>query len=416
MRGYLLHIYQKMSVIGVFIICLLLVSCIDLANNGNLITPENSPSPTFEKTLSNVIEITPLPDVSTPTINYPNLLVATIQIKNKGKDDEVHEIWMIDTQNQEKNLIFATTPGTRLSLIDWGSEQSNLLYVLEIKGIGEGNLTWQLYQVNYLTGVEKTFFDEPQDGLARLADFSSEGKWLRLVIEDMISLNEETWLINTIDDSVIKLEKNYASFVWSPNEPDIFAHWQSPITEHNEAAPFGIVIRNINTLEDEEMINLGSLDWGSNPFLIWSLNESNHLKIFFHDEVYEVDLRQGNWNLISDQLKMLPGDIFDQRFLLSPTENWLLSQPLQNIEVVQTNALDEQPFRFEDISEQKREFLSWCSGNINECIITATENGEIQVFQLGEDFRLLNNVNLNDYGLDSQGLYFSIAKPKINHQ
>lgn len=340
----------------------------------------------------------------------PDLLAATIQINHKGTENEVHEIWMVDTRNQEKNLVFTTTPGTRLSLIDWGFDQSSLLYVLEIKGVGEGNLTWQLYEVDYNTKINKAFFDKPQTGLPRFVDFSSEGKWLRLVVNDMSPIGEGTWLIDTENNEFTKLDQNYASFVWSPNDPDIFAHWQSPLNEQDENAPY-VVIRNINTLEMIDSIKFDSLDWGSHPFLLWSSYQPNHIQMFFHNEMYDIDIAPKNWNRVSDQLKISKGDTLGKNFLISQSGKWLLSQPGLNIEVVQMNALNEQPFRFETVLEQKQEFLSWCSIGDDECIVITTENGEIKIFELGGEFSLLRNLNLNEYGLDPQGIYFSLAKP-----
>jgi hypothetical protein len=122
------------------------------------LTPE--PSLTITRTVETIIPTatpTATPSLTPTPVILPELLVVVIEARQKGEADEFHEIWMVDTSTGEKRLVFSTTAGTRLTRTMWGGEQSDILYVTEIKGVGEGHITWQLYEVNYQTGNSRAF-------------------------------------------------------------------------------------------------------------------------------------------------------------------------------------------------------------------------------------------------------------------
>jgi hypothetical protein len=140
--------WQRVT-LSVLAFCLLLAGCISLTDNSETEANQTSSAsenieeePTsFPDNLESdfVVSEEPLPQPSlTPpmltttltstltssntstSVDFPEMLLATIQIKQKGEEDETHEVWLMNTQTEENRLVFTTTPGTRLATMKWG--------------------------------------------------------------------------------------------------------------------------------------------------------------------------------------------------------------------------------------------------------------------------------------------------------
>ncbi len=163
-------------------------------------TTHENPLPTLIPTLTS--------ETTLPSVQPLNLLVAGFQITDKGKDNETYELWLINSRTQEKQLVFTTPPGKQTSTMMWGGVQSDFLYVLEVKGTEDGYNAWQLHGINYKTGISEPFFDKYETGFPRLLDISVQGKWIRLLVEDLSSAEiGEIWFISTKDGTVVKSEQ-----------------------------------------------------------------------------------------------------------------------------------------------------------------------------------------------------------------
>ncbi len=338
---------------------------------------------------------------------FPELLIAVVQVRQRGEENETHEIWLMDTHTKENRLVLTTTPGTRLTSMIWGV-QSDTLYVVEIKGVGEGKLTWQLYEVNYATGMSKAIFDNSIEGLPRLTDISAKGKWLRLIVQHPPSPAEETWIVNTENGQLTKTDQYFPGFVWSPIDPDVFAHSQNSFDTKDENTLQSVVIRDVINFEIIDAIEYKNTNWGNEPTLVWHPLKPEQITFFILNEVYQVNLMQKSWNLVTQDLQISYGGAYREKFKVSPSGEWLLTQPIWDVEVIQVDNIDGQPFHFEDKLHEKHRFLAWYDDN--DWAIIVTESGDIQVYELGDDIILLDEIDLNNYGITLLDLNSILAK------
>lgn len=373
-------------------------------------TPEPSPTTTpIVETVTSTATPTATPSLTPTPVILPKLLVVVIEVRKKGEADEFHEIWMVDTSIGEKWLVFTTTAGTRLTRTMWGGEQSDNLYVTEIKGIGEGHITWQLYEVNYQTGDSRAFFEEALEGLPRLRDTSTQGKWLRVLVEYPISqAPNETWFMNTEDNSLIKTdqyEHYFFGFVWSPLEPDIFAYFRQATINNDRQVPQSIVISEVTNFEILDTIDYRYTSFRSRPLLMWDLSTPKEIMFLSPGETYMIDLAERQWKQVAQNLDVFPGD-GHTRLVKSPSGRWAVTTTF--IRVIELNAAPKVVERLEDRIGQRVGFLSWY--NDQDWIVIATPDGTVQIYELGGNFDLLREINLIDYGFTSPGSHTILAK------
>ncbi|MCA9933922.1 MAG: hypothetical protein H6662_00185 [Ardenticatenaceae bacterium] len=381
--------------------------------------PTLTPMPDLEATSTSIANTptstwtpTTAPSATPTTAPSPELLVVAVEVQQKGEADEVHEIWLVDTSTEEKRLVFTTTPGTRLTQMMWGGEQSDILYVAEMKGLGEGYPTWQLYEVNYETGSSRAFFAEPMEGAPSLLDLSTQGKWLRISVNYFEPISFEWWFINTGDGTVIKndpADRYLSGFVWSPNEPDVFAYSQeSTIDEAGRRIPQSVVISEVTNFEVLDTIKYRYTNWGGTPLLMWDMSMAEQILFFTLGEMYVVDLTTRQWTQIAEGLDVFPGDGRTQ-LLKSPSGQWAVTTTFTM--VIQLNDTLEVVKRFGDELGQRRKFgfRSWYGDR--DWIVLSAGDGIVQVYELGGDFKLLREINLNDYGLASPEAATILAKP-----
>lgn len=360
----------------------------------------NTPTPTWTPTVA--------PLIAPTLIDQPELLIAVIEVKQKGDANEFHEVWLVDTLTGEKRLIFTTTSGTRLTQILWGDEQSSILYVAEIKGIGEGHPTWQLYAVNYELGSSQAFFAEPLDGVPRLLDTSAQGKWLRIWVDYFDPTSFEWWFINTEDGTVIRndpADRYLSGFVWSPNKPDVFAYFQEATLDGDNRIPQRIIISETPNFEVLDIIEYQYTSFGSEPMLMWDMSTPEQIMFLTPGETFTIDLTERQWTKIAQDLDVFPGDGFTQ-LLKSPSGQWAITTTF--IRVIQLQDTIQVVERFEDKIDQGHVFLSWYDNK--DWIIIAAQDGKVQVYELG-NLDLLKEINLNDYGFTSPRSSTVLAQP-----
>ncbi len=366
----------------------------------------NTPTPTWTPTTAPSTTPTPIP--------LPDLLVAVVKVQQKGEADEFHEIWLVDTSTGEKSRVFTTTPGTRLTQMMWGDEQSDILYVAEMKGLEEGYPTWQLYQVNYETGSSRTFFAEPMEGTPTLLDLSTQGKWLRISVNYFEPISFEWWFINTSDGTVIKndpVDRYLSGFVWSPNEPDVFAYSQeSTIDEAGRRIPQSVVISEATNFEVLDTIKYRYTNGGGTPLLMWDMSMAEQILFFTLGEMYVVDLTTREWTQIAEDLDVFPGDGRTQ-LLKSPSGQYAVTTTF--VIVIQLKDPLEVVKRFGDElglgQRYKFLFRSWYGDR--DWIVLSAGDGIVQIYELGGDFKLLREINLYDYGFASPEASAILAKP-----
>lgn len=364
-------------------------------------TTHASPLPTLTPTL--------ISDTTLPSTHPLNLLIAGFQITDKGKDNETYELWLINSRTQEKQLVFTTPPGKQTSTMIWGGIQSDFLYVLEVKDTEVGYNAWQLYEINYKTGTSNPFFDENESGFPRLLDISAQGKWIRLLVEDLSSAEiGEIWFINTEDGTIVKSEQFFFGFTWSPDDPDKFAYSQNVSDTRDEKTPQSIIIRKVPELEIQDIIDYQYTNWGSDPSLVWHPVNHDQIFVFVFDEAYLVDLTQRSWSLITQDFLFLPDNTLRQTINISPSGKWLLLEYSGYIDIVQLSNLEVDAIHLKDEINQRHLFLSWYN---NDTATIVTEAGDVGAYELGENLMLLGEVNLEDYGLVIPEWYTTIAKP-----
>lgn len=394
----------------------------DILTNTPVLIGTPTAIPTFTATsnldaISNLIVNTPTftwtpttaPSETPTTSPWPELLVAAVTIQKKGEADEVHEIWLVDTLSEEKRLVFTTTPGTRLTQMLWGGEQSDILYVAEIKGIGEGHLIWQLYEVNYGTGESRAFFTEPMEGVPSLLDMSTQGKWLRIWVDYFEPTSFEWWFVNTDDGTATRNDPDdryLSSFVWAPDETDVFAYFQEATTDSDgNRIPQSVVISKVtNDFETLHKYRFTGLTNG--PLLMWDPSSAEQILFYASGQMYTVDLSTEQWTQVAEGLDVFPEDRWTQ-LLKSPSGQWAVTttfiRAIRLIDPIQVIA------RFEDKVGQGHRFLSWYGDE--DCIVISTRDGKVQIYKLGGNFDLIREINLNEYGLASPESATILAKP-----
>ena len=381
----------------------------------NTSTPTSETTPTPEETSSPIAtkpSPTSMPTMtpsSTPTTLLPELLIAAIEVKQKGEADEFHEVWLVNTLTGEKRLAFTTTPGTSLTKIKWGPEQSNILYVAEIKEKGENHIVWQLYEINYETGDNREFFTEPLEGLPTMLDLSAQGKWLRIWVSYSEPGSLEWWFINTEDGTITRYDQDapyLSGFVWSPNEPDEFAYSQEASVNGDTRTPQSLIISKMPDFETINTIDYQYTNWGGEPLLMWDSSEPEHILFFTLGEMYIVDLDEKEWDQIAQGLDVIPGDGYTQ-LLKSPSGQWAVTTTF--IRAIKLNDVPKVAERFDDKIGLGHEFLSWY--NDRDWMVISTRDGRVLTYAPGDNFDLIREVNLNDYGLTSPGLSTLLAKP-----
>lgn len=363
-----------------------------------------------------VFEATPMPTIistSSPSV-FPELLVASFQIEHKSKENEVYELWTLNSRTLEKRLVFTTSPGKQISTMMWGEANSDLLYVLEVKATEEGYNAWQLYGVNYQTGTSKPFFDEYEVGFPRLLDISAQGKWIRILVEDLSSPGiGDLWFINTQDGSIIISEQFFFGFVWSPNDPDIFIYSQNAYDTHYEKMPQSVIIREVTNLEILDKIEYEYTNWDV-PSLVWHPLERDRILCFYFDEMYMIDLVGKRWTLMNqvNQSFFFPTNSeLRKAIYASPSAKWLVFEYRGSggVEVVNMSEIGKETFHFLDKIGQRHQFLSWYDGK--DWAIVATESGDVRVYELGGDFNLQRKISLAENGITAPEWYTTIAKP-----
>lgn len=369
----------------------------------------NTPPPTWTPTTAPSATPTPIP--------LPELLIAVVEIQQKGEANEFHEIWLVDTSTEEKRLVFTTTPGTRWTEMMWGDEQSHNLYVAEMRGFEEGHPTWQLYEVNYETGSSRTFFAKPMEGAPSLLDLSTQGKWVRIWVDyfDPISFDPisfEWWFINAGDGTVVRndpADRDLSGFVWSPDEPDVFAYFQrSTVNETGGGIPQSIVISEVTNFELLDTIEDRYISWEGEPLLMWDSSVPEQILFLAMDEMYIVDLTSRQWTQIAQGLGVLSGNSLTQ-LLKSPSGQWVVTTRF--IRVIQLNDPLEVVKRFGNEPSQGHKFLflSWYGDK--DLIGLSAGEGIVQVYELGGDFKLLREIDLHEYGFTSPGTSDILAMP-----
>jgi hypothetical protein len=359
-----------------------------------------------------VIETAPIPIIistSSPSV-FPELLVASFQIEQKSKKNEVYELWILNSRTLEKRRIFTTTPGKQISTMMWGEANSDLLYVLEVKGTEEGYNAWQLYEVNYQSGTGKPFFDEYEAGFPRLLDISAQGKWIRILVEDLSSPGiGDLWFINTQDGSAIISEQFFFGFVWSPNDPDVFAYSQNASDTHYEK-PQSVIIREVTNFEIIDKIDYEYTNWDA-PSLVWHTLERDRILFFYFDEMYMVDLVEKSWTLVNQGFLFPQNGELRKAIHVSPSAKWLVFEygGSGGVEVVNMSDIGKETFHFSDKIGQRYQFLSWYDGK--DWIVIATEGGDVRVYELGGDFNLQRRINLAENGITAPEWYTTIVKP-----
>lgn len=362
------------------------------------------PSPTQTSTRQPTSTITP---TLTPTpIILPELLIAAVEVKNKGEENESSDVWVIDTFTQEKKLVFTATLGTQEIELMWAETQTNILYISEIKG-GDANepINWQFYEVNYKTGESHPFFSERVGGYPDLIDLSFGGKWLCVLVNYFETF--EWWFINVENGEVIKnlpQERYLDGFVWSPNEPNTFAYYEKPAYDGNQIMPQKIVISQLPDFE-----TLGTLEydgiWMESPLLLWGASNPEQLLFFSLGQMYQIDLNSEQWVQIAQGLGIFPGDLHTQIFQ-SFSGQWAITT--RYIQLISLN-IPTQVFDAFSQSDYYHQFLFWY--NEEDWGMIVTDDG-IQVYDFGNGFALLREIRLVEYGLTTLASYATIAKPR----
>lgn len=270
-------------------------------------------------------------------------------------------------------------------------------------------MTWQLYEVNYETGNSRAFFTEPMKGVPSLLDLSTQGKWLRIWVDYFEPISFEWWFINTDDGTVTRndpADRYLSSFVWSPDEPDVFAYFQEATTDSDGSRiPQSVVISTVtNNFETLDKYQFTSLTSG--PLLMWDSSTPEQISFFALGEMYIVDLTTGQRAQIAEGLDVFPDDRWTQ-LLKSPSGQWAVTTTF--IRAIQLNDPVQVVARFEDKVGQGHRFLSWYDDK--DWIAISTRDGKVQIYELGDNFDLLREINLNDYGLNSPEPATILAKP-----
>jgi hypothetical protein len=65
-------------------------------------------------------------------------------------------------------------------------------------------------------------------------------------------------------------------------------------------------------------------------------------------------------------------------------------------------------YRFEDRIAERHIFLSWYGEQ--DWIIVATQDGRVQVYELGGEFELLREIVLEEYGIVPENMAVILAK------
>lgn len=385
-----------------------------VATRTAVITPTlNLPTPTpstMPPTLAPTQMPTPTTSPSPTPFPTPQLLIAVIEVKQRGEADERHDIWLVNTVTEDKRLVFTASPGTGVTKMMWGGEGSDTLYITEMQGLDEGFPIWQLYEVNYETGQSRAFFAEPMEGTPTLLDLSAQGKWLRLRVDYWDHISFDWWFIHTEDGTVVKnsLGDPYLyGFVWSPNEPDLFAYSQkSTLDADNRQIPQGIVISQLPDFTVLDIINYRYTGWGGDPLLLWDLSEPEHILFLARGEIHIVDLTENQWNRIAQGLDIFPGDGIT-KLLKSPSGQWAVTTTY--IRVIQLNDTIQIVARFEDKVGRGHKFLSWYGDE--DWMVIATRSNLVQIYELGGDFNLLWSINFGAYGIRLREPSAILARP-----
>ena len=367
-------------------------------------TPQFAPTPTLTPSVLSS---------STPASRIPlaDVLIAAIEIKNQGMEDEIHDLWLTNTATEEKQLLFSTSLGTRLTTMKWGGAVTNFIYILEIKGVGEGNISWQLYEVDYETGSSRPFFEQRIENFPKLLDISAQGKWLRILVEDLESGFVETWFVETTGGQTIKTEKYFKGFVWSPNNSDVFAYSQNVFDTGEVDSPQSVIISDVMSLSVLDSIDYEYTTWGGEPWLVWTSSEPNHILFLVLGQMFIVDLVEKEWSLIAQNIDVAPGD---GPLSISPSGKWLSVQGATlTVSAIQLQSSFDVAHYFDAVIPGYHVFLSWYDNE--DWMIIATQDARVQIWTLDDGKELLREISLDEFGINSQGLHAILAKALIEH-
>lgn len=377
-------------------------------------TPATTATSTPEIVLQPSPTQTPVPQptsTTTPTLTptpiiLPELLIAAVEVKNKGEANEYREVWVIDTLTQAKNLVFTSTPKARLLQLVWAENQTDNLYISEIRG-GDANepVNWQLYEVNYNTGETNPFFLERVAGLPTLINLSFGGKWLCVWVNYFETF--EWWFINMENGEVIKnlpQERYLDGFVWSPNESNTFAYYEAPAYDGNQITPQKVVISQLPDFETLDAIEYDGT-WMQSPLLLWGTSNPEQLLFFSLDQIYQIDLNSKRWVQTAQGVDTFPGNHYTKIFQSFSGQWAITTMPIQII------SLSNYPQVFDNfrLVNPYNDFLSWY--NQEDWSIIGTNSG-VEIYDLEHNFALLRKVRLPDYGFTAIEPYSAIAKPR----
>lgn len=331
---------------------------------------------------------------STPEeAQFPELLMMVTDVQNKGQHDEVHEVWQVNTRTQEKELIFSTSTGTNLSQTIWGDFSLAQIYVAEIKGLGTGQITWQIYEVNYETKDYRTIFPDPQVGIPRLIDTSKQGKWLRLTVENIDPISFKWWFINLETGDLFKgpfENLSLSTFAWSATDANKFALYQQPyVDENGQELPQKIVIVDLTNPDMQQTIDHEYTSLRIQPLLLWDKYNLNQLFVLTPEESYKISLVEQTWVQVAQDLAVFPGNR-ETQLIQSPSGKWGITTTF--VRLIELGEHPQVVEKFDEIIGRDHRFLTWHS----DWAIIATGT-QIGIYEIGNPSKLIGTIDLNAY-------------------
>jgi hypothetical protein len=157
------------------------------------------------------------------------------------------------------------------------------------------------------------------------------------------------------------------------------------------------------TFEVQDRILYRYTGWTGGPWLVWHQSEPEQILLVVQGELYIVDLMQRTWSQVAQGLDILAGDGY---LTQSPAGEWLINTV--NIRAIQLDNTPGVVYRFEDRIAERHIFLSWYGEQ--DWIIVATQDGRVQVYELGGEFELLREIVLEEYGIVPENMAVILAK------
>lgn len=319
--------------------------------------PSSTPPITMPLTLS------PATDTPTPVISS-GLYIASVQAA-EDNDELTHKVWILDTVSQENELFFTSPPGSQITGMRWGPVDTDLLYVSIGWGIYEGNLTGQVYEIDYRNGTNRAILPEPLEGLPMLLDISFGGEWLRL----SSWVDQGVWFVNPKSSEVIQIREYLSGFVWSPIDMDTFAYW-ARLTK-------SVMIVDLPEFVIVDNISNASANWGGEPSILWHPDTPTQLLFYILDDMYEIDLTQDAWQPIASGIEIQADIINGLGLNYSPSGNWILSSSRGGVEALQISSLESEPLEIGDEVGTEYKLIGWHTEE--DWIILSTSSNHIYI-------------------------------------